>query len=329
MNLVILAFLCLLLQLASTSSPYALKSRSAVDILAYNDAELMLGKDREIFHIALDLKWLVRKTFNPSTWTNIFVSLKDGLVSLVSLNKKNGKLYKDIATSLLAGIYEYKQIENNSSASGGSSNNDDMIKIFFGNLKQAEEFSLKKGKFIVMYIEEGTRTPSLSSIEYRKAFGETALSTSLNNNFIFLASSSQYTPMKNLMKALKIDIQYPFFAILCPSRVRKDSDNTIDAIPLPSASTRVVEGLELLATLSLPVHDIKASKIIRFLNRASEVFEGLRKKLEKLSQEQLNKELLESERLKNMKFATPATSNTKVYTTSLTHSFSLTFIVSF
>lgn len=308
MKLVCLALL-LLLQLASTSSPHALKP----DVVAYNDADLMLGKDREIFHIAVDLKWLVSKTFNPTTWTNIFVALKDGLVSLVSLSKKNEKLYKDIATSLLAGIYEHKLMENNSSATGIGGNNDDMIKIFYGNLKQADVFSLKKGKFIVMYIEEGTsRTPSLSSIEYRKAFGETALSTLLNNNFIFLASSSQYAPMKNLMKALKIDIQYPFFAILCPSRGRKYNDNAIDSIPLPSSSMRVVEGLELLATLSLPVHDIKASKIIRFLNRASEVFEGLRKKLERLSQERLNKEMLESERLKNMKFATSTNSNTKV-----------------
>jgi hypothetical protein len=134
-------------------------------------------------------------------------------------------------------------------------------------------------KFVVVYVEGGdSKVPTRESIEYRKALADISLGNILNEQFIFSATSTQIPAMQKLVKKLNSGKECPFFAVLCPSSVV--SDEGIDSI-----SGKHVEDLELLATLRLPINEIKPNKISRFLIRTLEVFDGKLSSLKAYSEE--------------------------------------------
>ena len=304
---------CLLLLLAviavSSSRDTAGTKRFAAsplfpcDIVAYNDADLMLGKDREIFHAALDLKWMWSKATNKDTW----VGFAKGVVQSVTrffTSDANDKLFRDIASDILSDIQIYKlnadidglsgcadgPTDGGTDASGASSD----LRVFVGNIRQAKEHALLRGKFIVAYIEEGdTKLPTAESIEFRKALSNPKLSAMLNSQYVFVASSVSHPPMRKLMKKFGMLGRLPIFAIFSPSvdvttLAHAEGDapfapNPTPTPPTPRLSLKSVDNLELLATLRLPIQDIKASKLCIFLDRVSEVFEAVKSNLQAAS----------------------------------------------
>lgn len=226
-----------------------------------------IGKDREIFHLAIDLKWLWCTIIDGSTWLNLLSKIGNKIKSLTTSkdNEKRESRFREIVSDILIGIKVFNRASS--------------LKLFLGDLKQMEKISTMNAKFVVVYVEGGdSKVPSRESIEYRKALSDISLGNMLNDQFIFSATSTQIPAMQKLVKKLNSGKECPFFAVLCPSSIVNDEG--IDSI-----SGKQVEDLELLATLRLPINEIKPNKISRFLVRTLEVFDAKLSSLKFYSEE--------------------------------------------
>ena len=226
-----------------------------------------IGKDREIFHLAIDLRWLWCTMIDGSTWLNLLSKIGKKIKSLTTSKdgEKRESRFREIVSDILIGIKVFNRASS--------------LKLFLGDLKQMEKVSTINAKFVVVYVEGGdSKVPSRESIEYRKALADISLGNMLNEQFIFSATSTQIPAMQKLVKKLNSGKECPFFAVLCPSSVV--SDEGIDSI-----SGKHVEDLELLATLRLPINEIKPNKISRFLVRTLEVFDAKLSSLKAYSEE--------------------------------------------
>jgi hypothetical protein len=229
--------------------------------------DAVIGKDREIFHLAIDLKWLWCTMIDGSTWLNLLSKIGKKIKSLTTSKdgEKRESRFREIVSDILIGIKVFNRAST--------------LKLFLGDLKQMEKVSTMNAKFVVVYVEGGdSKVPSRESIEYRKALADISLGNMLNDQFIFSATSTQIPAMQKLVKKLNSGKECPFFAVLCPSSVV--SDEGIDSI-----SGKHVEDLELLATLRLPINEIKPNKISRFLVRTLEVFDAKLSSLKDYSDE--------------------------------------------
>jgi len=226
-----------------------------------------LGKDREIFHLAIDLKWLWCTIIDGSTWLNLLTHVGKKIRSLRSSKDaiKRENRFKEIVTDILIGIKVFNRASS--------------LKLFLGDLKQMEKMSSMNAKFVVVYVEGGdSKVPTRESLEYRKALSDLSLGNMLNEQFIFSATSTQIPAMQKLVKKLNSGKECPFFAVLCPSSMSNDEG-------LDTISGKQVEDLELLATLRLPINEIKPNKISRFLVRTLEVFDAKLSNLKAYSEE--------------------------------------------
>lgn len=214
---------------------------------------LMLGKDRELFHASIDLRRAWAKLTDRESWVSLFQRVVKAL-SHVSGADENQQIFKEIAIELLTDIRK-----NNPDAS---------IKLFQGTLKQAENYARRMGRFIVVYIEDGSANINQdsrswrSSEQFRKALSESTLGNLLNDHFVFFAGSSAHSPTNNIAKLLgyaKKDL--PLFAILSPSYVEAPIRERERNRPIP----------EVIVTLRLSSSDIDSNKIARFLQRVLEV----------------------------------------------------------
>jgi len=214
---------------------------------------LLLGKDREVFHASIDLRRAWSRLTDRSLWIELFQRVVK-TISHVSGNDENQDLFKEIAIEMVFAIQK--------------NNPDSRIKLFQGTLKQAEQFARRKGRFIVLYIEDGS--PSLNQDSrsaqacdyFRKAFAENYLADVLNEKFVFFAGSSAHVPTNNIAKMLGYTRKdLPLFAILTPGYV--------DAPPRQSDKRRMLP--EVIVTLRLPTQDIDGNKVQRFLQRVLEV----------------------------------------------------------
>ena len=224
-----------------------------------------LGKDREIFHLAIDLKWLWSTIIDDSTWLNLLNKFLKKIKSLTSSKNavKRENRFKEIVTDILIGIKVFNRAST--------------LKLFLGDLKQMEKMSTMNAKFVVVYVEGGdSKVPSRESLEYRKALSDISLGSMLNEQFIFSATSTQIPAMQKLVKKLNSGKECPFFAVLCPSSI--ENEEGLD-------SGKQMEDLELLATLRLPINEIKSNKISRFLVRTLQVFDAKLNSLKAYSEE--------------------------------------------
>ena len=226
-----------------------------------------IGKDREIFHLAIDLKWLWCTIIDGSTWLNLLSKIGSKIKSITTTKDvdKRESRFREIVTDILIGIKVFNRAST--------------LKLFLGDLKQIEKMSTMNAKFVVVYVEGGdSKVPTRESIEYRKALADISLGNILNEQFIFSATSTQIPAMQKLVKKLNSGKECPFFAVLCPSSVVSDEG-------IESISGKHIEDLELLATLRLPINEIKPNKISRFLVRTLEVFDGKLSSLKTYSEE--------------------------------------------
>lgn len=127
--------------------------------------ELVLGKDRELVHLSVDLKWVWSKLTDKSTYINILKTSWRELKYLVGV-VDSSKEFKDNAIEILCYIR--------------SISTESRIKLFQGNIKAAEWLALNTGRLVLIYVEDGNaKFPSIGSMHYRNA-----LSLPLLGNFI-------------------------------------------------------------------------------------------------------------------------------------------------
>ena len=131
------------------------------------DRELVLGKDRELVHFSVDLKWVWGKLTDKLTYINFMRSSWRGIRDLLGV-VDSGKEFKEIAIGILQHIR--------------SINSESPLRLFQGDVKLAEWLSMTTGRFILVYIEEGnTKSPSISSVQYRYALSDSVLGKYIND----------------------------------------------------------------------------------------------------------------------------------------------------
>lgn len=135
------------------------------------DRELVLGKDRELIHFAVDLKWVWTKLTDKLTYINFVRSSWRGVKNLAGITN-GGKEFRDIAIDILSFIR--------------SLNPESTVKLFQGNIKMAEWLATHTDKLILMYLEEGnSKSPSIDSMQYRRTLSDPSLGDFINEKVSF------------------------------------------------------------------------------------------------------------------------------------------------
>ena len=126
----------------------------------------MLGKDRELVHLTVDLKWLWSKLTNKATYINFAKNIINSLSRLTRFSDKSLQM-KHVAINILA----YIRLVNEKS----------VIRLFQGTIARAETYAITTGRYILLYIEDGnSELPNIASIRYRNAFANEILGNFIN-----------------------------------------------------------------------------------------------------------------------------------------------------
>ena len=148
-----------------------------------NDASLVpdyLGKDRELVHFAVDLRWIWEQLTDMDTYMNIVRGAWRALSNLTGLvNGGNG------ADTTAIDILSYIRAADPMSK----------LKMFHGaNMSRAEWFAAATGRLLLVYVEDGSSSkPSAASVRYRNALSDPGLGAFINDKVrevVFCSASS-------------------------------------------------------------------------------------------------------------------------------------------
>ena len=110
---------------------------------------VVLGKDRELFHIVLDLRWVISKLKNYRTWLNLarrtadIVGTTAQRFNLVRYWRHNR--YKALTRDLAINLDLYSRLyEENPTAT---------VNFFGGTVWQALDYARRKSRFLIVYVE--------------------------------------------------------------------------------------------------------------------------------------------------------------------------------
>ena len=146
------------------------------------DRELVLGKDRELVHFAIDLKWVWGLLTNKLTYINFAKASWRGIRSLAGVTN-GGKEFREIAVDILRYIR--------------SVNSESTIKLFLGNIKMAEWLAANTDRLILVYIEDGSTKRNFECcVSYRRALSDPLLGDFINDKVfisypLFVFSTSE------------------------------------------------------------------------------------------------------------------------------------------
>jgi hypothetical protein len=162
----------LLIYLTESTIPFGLMSK--IMLRGGNDGnsknpgrELVLGKDRELVHLSVDLKWVWKKLTNKSTYINILKTSWREMKNLIGV-KDSSNQFKESAIEMLCYIRSISP--------------ESQIRLFQENIKAAEWLALNTGRFVLVYIEDGNaKFPSIDSMHYRNALSFPPLGNFIND----------------------------------------------------------------------------------------------------------------------------------------------------
>lgn len=244
---VILSTLLMISPLGASSTSRTLYITASDNQLDFSDQntpyynpknDIVLGKDRELFSISIDIKWLISKISDPSFWIDAFRQLS------VRFNPFSQHNELDITSRnnsmrILSGIRKLSK---------GS-----IVKIFRGNLQQAQAYSILKSRFIVLYVEDTSDWNQ--NLICRKTLADNSVGNAINDNFVLFAGSAQHSVTVKFAKTLGAK-DFPYLAIL--------------HVPIPTRNSNILKSSpEVLGTLNLG-KDLRPDKVLRFLSKALE-----------------------------------------------------------
>jgi len=133
-----------------------------------------LGKDRELVHFAVDLRWIWEQLTDMDTYMNFLHGAWQALVNLVgAVNGSSSNNNKGAKPSAAIDILSYIRAADPVSP----------LKMFHGtNLSRADWFAAATGRLLLVYVEEGSSSkPSAASVGYRVALSDPGLGTFIND----------------------------------------------------------------------------------------------------------------------------------------------------
>lgn len=128
-----------------------------------------VGKDRELFHASIDLKWLFDKVSDKTTWVALFDSAMER-VKRFHLGYEAEHQYRLSASKAAEDIRDLEPGEFS-------------LRVFQNSLHEAQHVALLKNKCILFYCEEEIvdMIPSLETFLFRKALCDHHLGRYINN----------------------------------------------------------------------------------------------------------------------------------------------------
>lgn len=143
------------------------------------DRELVLGKDRELIHFAIDLKWVWGIITDKQTYINFVKSSWRGIRNLAGVTN-GGKEFRDIAVEILHYIR--------------SVNHESTVKLFLGSIKMAEWLAANTERLVLVYIEDvSTKSNFECCMNYRRALSDPLLGDFINDKVQKIFSSSDFS----------------------------------------------------------------------------------------------------------------------------------------
>ncbi|RYY87741.1 hypothetical protein EON63_03550 [archaeon] len=131
--------------------------------------DIVIGKESELLHFSLDLKWLYKGLTNPSSWRALGHSI---IVSLKRLHPgfDNEVTYKENALQRLTDLARF------------NSNLD--LRVFGRSLSRAAEVARQQDKLVLVCIEEGEEglVASSDTLQMHMALASDNCSKMLNEN---------------------------------------------------------------------------------------------------------------------------------------------------
>ena len=125
-----------------------------------------LGKDREVVHLNVDLKWIWSKITDRNTYLGI-INHWWGIATKAFDRWSGRQEFKDICIDILLHIR--------------SVNLDTKIRVFHGSIVTAARFAANTNRLLLLYIEDGdSREPSSHSTFFRNALSNSTLGNIIN-----------------------------------------------------------------------------------------------------------------------------------------------------
>lgn len=162
-------------------------NRNSKELLTRSD--FVFGKDRELFHASIDLKWLFGAISSKNTWISLFVCVME---KVKRLNSDYDSLikYRETASEILLKFrYHNRDTElrlgPNKKASHTFKCLFDQLcvspfRVYQNSLLSGQSIAVAKRRLLVYYIEENVQNPSIETTEYRHALSDSAIGDTLN-----------------------------------------------------------------------------------------------------------------------------------------------------
>jgi len=216
--------------------------------------DFVVGKDRELLHFSIDLKWLFEKLGDKATWMRL---LDFSIQSILRLSH----VYEAEHQYRLQAAKLYRQIQLMNPANCS-------IRVFQGSMTDAQHFSLLKDRFILLYCEEEVAdvVPSMETILARKALASSRVGGLVNDQFIFMSAFHRHPYAKyasSLIESFrtKKPLKYPYFVVLAPK------EPAIDRNPDQPLKYRRNLQLDVLGVFSDHFKHINSLTLEKFLTK--------------------------------------------------------------
>ena len=180
--------------------------------------EFYLGKDRELVHFTVDLKWIWMKLMDKQTYINFLSSTWKMVTSLTGLVDGNSSQdLKEIAVDILS----YMR----------SVNPDTPIKLFHGSISRAKTYAATTNRLLLVYVEVGrSKTPSRNSIQFRQALADADLGRFINEEV-------RLTNCCNITSTLILTFSAFFYSFSLPNSTCFMQEQR--SIEIPAVSSRL------------------------------------------------------------------------------------------
>jgi len=159
---------------------------------------LILGKDRVLLQLNMDLKWLFLLLTDNTQWQHLGDSISSTFIGLFDVFRSSKIMHKEVM-NLISDI----RFRNPRSH----------LRTFQGTLNQAIQHGYETGKLVVFYIEDNrSEYPSVFGSNFRKCLADERISTALNEDFIFYAATTH--SHKHFKQIYQLYGKLPKFPIL-------------------------------------------------------------------------------------------------------------------
>jgi len=221
-------------------------------------SEFIVGKDRELFHISIDLKWLYDSITDKSMWYGIFCNLMERI-------RKYNPTYKYESDYKKSAYLYAKNIHTHRSNS--------TLRVFSSSLLQAQKLAIETGRYIAYYCEEDMVgiMPTYLTLAFRRALTDNNVEDLLNEQFIFMASDIMHPYADEVVKLAKsaglnqTTFDFPLLIILSPKKKLTSSKNFPTMRKRSFFSKKEPIELDVLGMVSLNGQDITGYYLYEFL----------------------------------------------------------------